>query len=155
LRQVYTIFSLAGVAKLCSLDIGNYGMKKEHGQKDTGSVTDIYQEFETWHVNLGDKTIHAKRMPGFYRSLKYLTGSLWLLFFLVPYVRWNGKQAILFDIGNRQFHFFNLTVLPQDIWMLSLLLLVLAMTLFAVTSLRGYSAATFVFKRCGQMRLPG
>jgi cytochrome c oxidase accessory protein FixG len=109
-------------------------MKKEHGQKDTGSVTDIYQEFETWHVNLGDKTIHAKRMPGFYRSLKYLTGSLWLLFFLVPYVRWNGKQAILFDIGNRQFHFFNLTVLPQDIWMLSLLLLVLAMTLFAVTS---------------------
>jgi len=109
-------------------------MKKEHQQNDTGSVTDIYQEFETWNVNLGDQTIHAKRMPGFYRSVKYLTGSLWLIFFLVPYVRWNGKQAILFDIGNRQFHFFNLTVLPQDIWMLSLLLLVLAMTLFAVTS---------------------
>ena len=66
--------------------------------------------------------------------MKYLTGSLWLFFFLGPYVRWNGKQAILFDIGNRQFHFFNLTVLPQDIWMLSLLLLVMAMTLFAVTS---------------------
>jgi len=109
-------------------------MKKEHEQNDTGSVTAIYQEFETWSVNLGDQTIHAKRMPGFYRSVKYLTGSLWLLFFLVPYARWNGKQAILFDIGNRQFHFFNLTVLPQDIWMLSLLLLVLAMTLFAVTS---------------------
>jgi cytochrome c oxidase accessory protein FixG len=109
-------------------------MEKEHEHKDAGGVTEIYQEFETWNVNLGDKTIHAKRMPGFYRSVKYLTGSLWLLFFLVPYLRWNGKQAILFDIGNRQFHFFNLTVLPQDIWMLSLLLLVLAMTLFAVTS---------------------
>jgi len=109
-------------------------MEKEHEQKDAGSVTAIYQEFETWSVNLGDQTIHAKRMPGFYRSVKYLTGSLWLFFFLVPYARWNGKQAILFDIGNRQFHFFNLTVLPQDIWMLSLLLLVLAMTLFAVTS---------------------
>ncbi|MGA7594595.1 MAG: cytochrome c oxidase accessory protein CcoG [Gallionella sp.] len=109
-------------------------MEKEHEQKETGSVNALYQEFDTWSVNLGEKTIHAKRMPGFYRTLKYKTGSLWLLFFLVPYARWNGKQAILFDIGNRQFHFFNLTVLPQDIWMLSLLLLLMAMTLFAVTS---------------------
>jgi cytochrome c oxidase accessory protein FixG len=107
-------------------------MEKE--TEHVGSVTAIYQEFETWSVNLGDKTIHAKRMPGFFRSVKYMTGSLWLFFFLFPYVRWNGKQAVLFDIGNRQFHFFNLTVLPQDIWMLSLLLLVMAMTLFAVTS---------------------
>ena len=90
-------------------------MEKENEQKDVGSVTAIYQEFETWSVNLGDKTIHAKRMPGFFRSVKYMTGSLWLLFFLGPYFRWEGKQAILFDIGNRQFHFFNLTVLPQDI----------------------------------------
>ncbi len=109
-------------------------MEKEHEQNETGSVTDIYHEFETWNVNLGDQTIHAKRMPGFFRSVKTLPGSLWLILFLGPYVRWNGKQAILFDIGNRQFHFFNLTVLPQDIWMLSLLLLVMAMTLFAVTS---------------------
>lgn len=61
-------------------------------------------------------------------------GVLWLPFFLFPYVRWNGRQAILFDIEHRQFHCFGLTVLPQDIWMLSLVLLVAAMTLFAVTS---------------------
>ncbi len=109
-------------------------MEKETEKKETGNVTDIYQEFETWSVNMGDKTIHAKRMPGFYRSVKYLTGLSWLIFFVGPYARWNGKQAILFDIGNRQFHFFNLTVLPQDIWMLSLLLLLMAMALFAVTS---------------------
>jgi cytochrome c oxidase accessory protein FixG len=74
-------------------------------------------------------------MPGFFRTVKtYAQLSLWLPFFLLPYLRWNDKQAILFDIQNRQFHFFNLTVLPQDIWMLSLVLLVAAMTLFAVTS---------------------
>jgi len=109
-------------------------MEKETERQEAGSVTAIYQEFETWSVNLGDKTIHAKRMPGFFRSVKYLTGASWLIFFVGPYVRWNGKQAILFDIGSRQFHFFNLTVLPQDIWMLSLLLLLMAMALFAVTS---------------------
>ncbi|MDP1997915.1 MAG: 4Fe-4S binding protein [Gallionella sp.] len=109
-------------------------MNKESGQKETGSITGIYREFEHWNVNKGDKTIHAKRMPGFFRTMKNYTQSLWLLFFLVPYLRWNGKQAILFDITNNQFRFFNLTVLPQDIWMLSLLLLLLAMALFAVTS---------------------
>ncbi|MDX8378635.1 MAG: cytochrome c oxidase accessory protein CcoG [Gallionella sp.] len=110
-------------------------MERNNKQHQEGSsVTDIYQEFETWEVNMGDKTIHAKRMPGFFRSVKYMTATLWLIFFIGPFLRWNGKQAILFDIANRQFHFFELTVLPQDIWMLSLLLLVLAMTLFSVTS---------------------
>jgi cytochrome c oxidase accessory protein FixG len=109
-------------------------MERKTEQQDVNSVTDIYQEFETWSVNLGDKTIHAKRMSGFFRTLKYLTGSLWLIFFIGPYFRWNGNQAVLFDIVDRQFHFFNLTVLPQDIWMLSLVLLLAAMTLFAATS---------------------
>ena len=104
-------------------------------KKEVGTVTGIYQEFENWSVNTGDKTIHAKRMPGFFRTVKtYLQFALWLPFFLMPYMRWNGKQAILFDIEHRQFHLFSLTVLPQDIWMLSLVLLVAAMTLFAVTS---------------------
>ncbi|TAN84404.1 MAG: cytochrome c oxidase accessory protein CcoG, partial [Gallionella sp.] len=109
-------------------------MNEEVEKKEAGAVTGIYQEFEHWNVNKGDKTTHAKRMPGFFRTIKNYTQSLWLLFFLVPYLRWDGKQAILFDIEHRQFRFFNLTVLPQDIWMLSLLLLLLAMVLFAVTS---------------------
>jgi cytochrome c oxidase accessory protein FixG len=109
-------------------------VSNEVEQKEHSDVTGIYQEFETWTVNKGDKTIHAKRMPGFFRTLKHYTEASWLLFFLVPYLRWDGHQAILFDIQNRQFHFFSLTVLPQDIWMLSLVLLVAAMTLFAVTS---------------------
>ena len=103
-------------------------------EAEVNGVTGLYHEHEEWHVNVGDKTVHAKRMPGRFRTLKYLTASLWLIFFLSPYLRWNDRQAILLDITNRQFHFFKLTILPQDIWMASLLLLLLAMTLFAVTS---------------------
>lgn len=102
---------------------------------ESAEVAGLYRDFETWSVNTGGKTIHAKRMPGTFRQLKtVLHWVLWAPFFLFPYVRWNGQQAILFDIQNRQFHCFGLTVLPQDIWMLSLVLLVAAMTLFAVTS---------------------
>lgn len=101
---------------------------------DAGHVSTIYGEHEEWAVNMGESTIHAKRMPGFFRTLKYATESLWLIFFFGAYLRWNGKQALLLDVNNRQFHIFNLTILPQDIWMVSLLLLLIAMTLFAVTS---------------------
>ncbi len=110
-------------------------MSDEIRTTEVKNVTEIYQEFETWQVNTGGKAIHAKRMPGFFRTVKNYTQTiLYLPFFLFPYLRWNGNQAILFDIQHRQFHCLSLTVLPQDIWMLSLLLLVLAMTLFAATS---------------------
>lgn len=101
---------------------------------EVGSVTGLYHEHEEWHVNSGEETVHAKRMPGRFRTLKYLSESIWLFFFFGAYLRWNGKQALLLDVNNRQFHIFDLTILPQDIWMVSLLLLLLAMTLFAVTS---------------------
>lgn len=105
-------------------------------EKPSGTdVAGVYQEFETWSVNTGGRTIHAKRMPGAFRKLKtILHYALWAPFFLLPYLRWNGRQAILLDIQNRQFHAFGITVLPQDIWMLSLVLLVAAMGLFAITS---------------------
>jgi cytochrome c oxidase accessory protein FixG len=102
--------------------------------EEVGNVTGIYNEHAEWSTNLGDATIHAKRMPGRFRTLKYITESFWLIFFFGAYLRWNGKQALLLDVNNRQFHIFNLTILPQDIWMVSLLLLLMAMTLFAVTS---------------------
>ena len=113
----------------------NVRNQKELGIQPVGTVTEIYQEFESWSVNTGNHTIHAKRMPGFFRTLKnYTQLGLWLPFFLLPYLRWDGKQAILFDIDHSQFRYFGVTVFPDDIWMLSLVLLLAAMVLFAVTA---------------------
>ena len=81
-------------------------MSQQNEKKEMGEVTTLYREFETWTVNTGGKTIHAKRMPGFFRTFKDRAQlALWLPFFLLPYLRWNGKQAILFDIDHNQFHF--------------------------------------------------
>jgi len=100
-------------------------------------VEELYADAVHWHVNTGDETIHAKRIPGRFRTYKWYTSSLWLLFFITPYLRWNGQQAILFDIPHRQFHFWGLTIWPQDVWMLALVLILLAMTLFGVTAVAG------------------
>lgn len=106
-------------------------------KSERGSVEALYDESGYWHVNTGGETIHAKRMPGRFRTLKWLTASVWLMFFLGPYLRWEGRQAILFDIPNRQFHIIGITILPQDVWMLSLVLLFFAILLAVVTSVAG------------------
>lgn len=103
----------------------------------SSNVDEIYQETSEWHVNAGGIKVVAKRLAGRFRRLKWFGMSIWLIFFLGPYLRWNDSQAVLFNIPNRQFHFFNITVFPQDIWMLSLTLLFFAILLAAVTSIAG------------------
>lgn len=106
-------------------------------RRSAAALDDLYAEAHHWEVNTGDETIHAKRIPGKWRRIKWLAASVWLIFFLGPYLRWNGHQAVLFDIPNRQYHLFGVTVLPQDFWMLSLLLLFFAILLAVVTALAG------------------
>ncbi len=98
---------------------------------------DLYEETSTWHVNVEAGTVFPRRMAGKFRTIKWLTHSVWLIMFLGPYLRWGDRQAILLDIPDRQFHFFDITILPQDVWMLSLILMFFAMLLAAVTSIAG------------------
>lgn len=88
-------------------------------------------------VNTGQGKVHAKRIGGFFRNFKWWAASFWIILFVGPYMRWNGEQAILWDIPNRQFNIFGLTILPQDIWMLSLILLFFALLLAVSTAIAG------------------
>ncbi|OIO70592.1 MAG: cytochrome c oxidase accessory protein CcoG [Zetaproteobacteria bacterium CG1_02_53_45] len=106
-------------------------------RKSTDSFEDLYADTLHYHINTGDEVIHAKRMPGRFRNLKWMTMATWLFFFIGPYLQWSGHQAILFDIPGRKFYIFGATIWPQDIWMLSLLLIMLAITLFGVTAVAG------------------
>ncbi|MDQ6972571.1 MAG: hypothetical protein Q9M30_07980 [Mariprofundaceae bacterium] len=91
--------------------------------QDVQGIDDLYADAIHWHVNTGGETIHAKRVGGRFRSFKWYAGSLWLLFYILPYFRWEGHQAIWLDVPGRKYHFFDLTIWPQDIWMLSLVLI--------------------------------
>lgn len=102
------------------------------------SSSSISTSDDYWHVNTGYEKVYAKRInKGRFRTYKWLAASLWLIYFLAPYIRWSGTQAILFDIPDRKFHIFSITLWPQDIWVLSLLLFSVAFTLFAVTTIAG------------------
>ncbi|OGT20802.1 MAG: cytochrome c oxidase accessory protein CcoG [Gammaproteobacteria bacterium RBG_16_57_12] len=110
------------------------GNEQQSTPVEHGDVREIYEESHHWIVNTGNTTVHAKPVKGRFRRLKNLGWYIWFGYFLTPYIRWDGNQAILFDIPNRQFHLFSITVYPQDIWMLALVLILLAMTLFGVTA---------------------
>ena len=111
-------------------------MSEKHAVS-TANVDDIYADSVDWHVNTGGIKIVARRLAGKFRKLKWFGMSIWLVLFLGPYMRWNGSQAVLFDLPNRQFNIFDITIFPQDIWMLSLTLLFFAILLAAVTSIAG------------------
>jgi polyferredoxin len=105
---------------------------------DNGSAFDeLYEEAGHFAVNTGDQTIHAKRISGTWRNIKWVSASVWLILFLGPYLRLGDRQAVLFDIPDRKFHIFHITVLPQDFWMLSLVLLFFAILLAVVTATIG------------------
>ncbi|VAW70920.1 Type cbb3 cytochrome oxidase biogenesis protein CcoG, involved in Cu oxidation [hydrothermal vent metagenome] len=110
---------------------------KAASANDEKSITELYEEAIHWHVNTGDEIIHAKRMGGKFRNLKWKAMMTWLVFFLGPYLRWDDSQAILLDIPNRKFQFFDITILPQDVWLLALILLFFAILLAAITSVAG------------------
>ena len=112
-------------------------MTKQPSHSHLTALDDLLEEADNWHVNTGDETIHAKRMGGKWRNIKWFSNSIWLLMFFGPYLRWNGQQAILWDIPDRQFHLLNITILPQDLWILALVLLFLAINLFAITAFSG------------------
>ena len=111
--------------------------EKQIQEEQEHSLEDMYADIDKWHVNTGGKTIHAKRMPGFWRKIKSNSNLIWLLFFLGPYLRWGDRQAVLFDIPNRQFHIFGVTILPQDVWLLAMVLLFFAILLAVVTAIAG------------------
>ncbi len=59
------------------------------------------------------------------------------LFYGVAWLRWDGRQAVLFDLPARKFYVFGLSFWPQDFLFLALLLIIAALALFFFTAIAG------------------
>ena len=60
-----------------------------------------------------------------------------LVFYGLPWLQWNGRQAILFDLSDRRFFIFGLVLHPQDLIYLAGLMMIAAMALFFFTAVAG------------------
>ena len=85
-----------------------------------------------------DNGIHTRSFTGLYRNLRIgFAGALFVLFFGTAWLDWEGRQAVLWDLGNSKFHIFAATFWPQDFILLSALLIICAFGLFAITVYAG------------------
>ena len=82
--------------------------------------------------------IYPRQVSGIFASMR-ITAVLVLLglYYGLPWISWDGRQAILFDLPARQFHILGLTLWPQDFIYLAGLLIVAALSLFFFTALAG------------------
>lgn len=59
------------------------------------------------------------------------------LYYLLPWISWDGRQALLFDLPARKFYLFGLTLWPQDFFYMAALLIIAALSLFFFTAIAG------------------
>ena len=82
--------------------------------------------------------IYPRQVSGMFASLRILAVAILLgLYYGLPWLRWDGQQAVLFDLPARQFNIFGITLWPQDFIYLSGLLIIAALSLFFFTALAG------------------
>ena len=84
------------------------------------------------------KKIYPRAVHGWFSkwrwALIFLTQAI---FYGLPWLAWNGRQAVLFDLAARKFYIFGLVLWPQDIVYLSVLLILSALSLFLFTAVAG------------------
>ncbi|MBS0198917.1 MAG: 4Fe-4S binding protein, partial [Proteobacteria bacterium] len=87
---------------------------------------------------VSERKVYPRDVSGRFDRLRKVAVA-WLLgmFYGFAWLRWDGHQAVLFDLPARKFHVFGLTFWPQDFPLLALLLMIAGVSLFFFTALAG------------------
>ena len=82
--------------------------------------------------------IYPREVHGLFAALRTMgVATLLGLYYITPWLQWDERQAVLFDLPERKFYILNMVFWPQDFFYLALLLIVAALGLFFVTALAG------------------
>ncbi|WP_105265676.1 cytochrome c oxidase accessory protein CcoG [Pseudoalteromonas sp. T1lg76] len=82
--------------------------------------------------------IYVREQKGrFQRIRRILSWCLMLAFIGLPWVSYQGQQAVLFDVAQQQFRIFSATFFPQDFMLVAWLFMAGAFALFFITNWLG------------------
>ncbi|MDZ7751639.1 MAG: cytochrome c oxidase accessory protein CcoG [Gammaproteobacteria bacterium] len=82
--------------------------------------------------------IYVREVHGLFALLRVTAVVVLLgLYYGLPWLQWDGRQALLFDLPARKFYIFDLVLWPQDFFYLAVLLMIAALSLFFFTALAG------------------
>jgi cytochrome c oxidase accessory protein FixG len=84
------------------------------------------------------KRIHPRAVHGLFAGWRWaLVFATQAIFYGLPWLTWNDRQAVLFDLAARKFYIFGAVFWPQDVIYLTALLILAALTLFLFTAVAG------------------
>jgi cytochrome c oxidase accessory protein FixG len=84
------------------------------------------------------KKIQPRAVHGWYARWRVvLVFATQIVFYGLPWLSWNGRQAVLFDLAARKFYLFGGVFWPQDVIYLAVLLIICALSLFLFTAVAG------------------
>ena len=85
-----------------------------------------------------ERKIYPRDVSGRFQTLRKIAVIVLLgMFYVFPWLRWDGRQAVLFDLPARKFYVFGLNFWPQDFVFLAMLLVIAGLALFFFTTLAG------------------
>jgi cytochrome c oxidase accessory protein FixG len=87
---------------------------------------------------VSERKVYPRDVAGTLNRLR-VAAVWWLLgmYYVFPWLKWDDRQAVLFDLPARKFYVFGLVFWPQDFLLLAVLLIIAAMALFFFTALAG------------------
>ena len=95
----------------------------------SGVIVSLYQK---------QRKIYPRSVSGWFVRWRWaLVWATQLLYYGLPWLQWNGRQAVLFDLSARRFYIFELVLYPQDFIYLTALLVISAYALFLFTTVAG------------------
>jgi cytochrome c oxidase accessory protein FixG len=84
------------------------------------------------------RKVYPREIAGRFARLRTACVGLLLgIFYLFPWLQWDGRQAVLFDLPARKFFIAGLVFWPQDFIFLTWLLIIAALSLFFFTAVAG------------------
>jgi cytochrome c oxidase accessory protein FixG len=101
-------------------------------------MSEAKAQYATIKMYAAREEIYPREIKGRYANLRW--ACVWLtqlVFYGLPWLSWNGRQAVLFDLSARKFYLFGLVLWPQDFIYLAILLIICAFSLFLFTAVAG------------------
>ncbi len=104
---------------------------------EAGKAAQIGEEMVS-SLYVKSRKIYAKSVTGWFTNWRWaLVWITQLVFYGIPWLTWNGRQAVLFELDEKRFYIFGLVFYPQDFIYLTGLLVVSAYSLFLFTAVAG------------------
>jgi polyferredoxin len=113
------VIPIAPAARTAAADAG----------EGSGELVSLYQK---------QKKIYPRAVSGTFATWRWLlVWATQLVFYGLPWLVWNDRQAVLLDLASRRFYIFGLVLYPQDFIYLTGLLILSAYALFLFTAVAG------------------